>query len=261
MIAAQRLSEDPVTRYVRRVRNPHPGARITTRHLMWLGAWKTVATLFGGLLVGLLVGNLVFAVLPGSSVMNPQIHYALIAAIPTLIALAVGSAAWGRAMGRLAGEASSRRMALAGIFGFAPITLILAFSLLGLEPLAVERFGARIPIHRVFTILFVPTAFLISAISALAIGIGLRDGPLSRSLAWRVGLAGAAAFLAVNLVMESAGWVVGAPGAAERATMITVMSLGNLAAAVAGGAVLGLTLGRRLGRGGRRETVPPPVTS
>ena len=177
--------------------------------------------------------------------MDPQIHYALIAAVPTLIALAIGSAAWGRAMARLAGADASRRMAWAGILGFAPITLILAFSLLGLEPIAVERLGARYPIHRLFTILFVPTAFLISAVSAWAIGIGLRDKPLSRSLAWRVGLTGGAAFLLVNMIMESAGWVVGAPGAAERATMITVMSLGNLAAALAGGAVLGLTLGRR----------------
>ena len=218
---------------------------MTTSQLMWGGAWKTVATLFGGLLVGILLGNFTFAILPGSSVTTPQIYYALIAAVPTLIALAIGSAAWGRAMARVAGADASRRMAWAGILGFAPITLILAFSLLGLEPIAVERLGARYPIHRLFTMLFVPTAFLISAVSAWAIGIGLRDKPLSRSLAWRVGLTGGAAFLLVNMIMESAGWVVGGPGAGERATMITVMSLGNLAAAFAGGAVLGLTLGRR----------------
>jgi hypothetical protein len=231
---------------------------MTASQLMWVGAWKTVATLFGGLLVGILLGNLTFAILPGSSVMDPQISYSLIAAIPTLLALAVGSAAWGRAMARVAGAEPSRRMAWAGVLGFAPITLLLAFSLLGLEPIAVERFGARVPIHRVFTILFVPTAFLISAVSAFAIGIGLRDKPLSRSLAWRVGLAGAAAFLVVNMIMEAAGWVVGAPGAGERATMITVMSLGNLAAALAGGAVLGLTLGRRSTVSGHAAAMTPP---
>lgn len=205
----------------------------------------TAATLFGGLLLGILVGNGVFAVLPGSSVTNPQIHYAALAAIPTLMALAAGSAAWGRSMARLAGEPASHRMAWAGILGFAPITLALAFSLLALEPIAIERFGDQVPIHRVFTLLFVPTAFLISGVSAGAIGIGLRDKTLSRALAWRVGLTAAVAFLVVNLLMESAGWVVGAPGAAERATMITVMSLGNLAAALCGGAVLGSVLGRR----------------
>jgi hypothetical protein len=235
---------------------------MTTGQLMWAGAWKTVATLFGGLLVGLFAGNLVFAVVPGSSVTDPRIQYELIAAIPTLIALGAGSAAWGRSMAPLAGAAPSKRMAWAGVLGFAPITLVMAFSLLALEPIAVERFGARIPIHRVFTLLFVPTAFIISAVSAFAIGIGLRDGPLSRSLAWRVGLTGAVAFLTVNLVMEAAGWVVGAPGAAERVTMITVMSLGNLAAAFAGGAVLGLALGRHFelaGPGSIRD--PGPVTS
>ena len=235
---------------------------MTTSQLMWVGAWKTVATLFGGLLLGILLGNLTFAILPGSRVVDPQIHYALIAAVPTLIALAIGSAAWGRAMARLAGADASRRMAWAGVLGFVPITLILAFSLLGLEPIAVERLGGRFPIHRLFTILFVPTAFLISAVSAWAIGIGLRDKPLARSLGWRVGLTGGAAFLLLNMVMESAGWVVGAPGAAERATMITVMSLGNLAAALAGGAMLGLTLGRRATVEGHDVRVAsPPATA
>jgi hypothetical protein len=46
----------------------------------------------------------------------------------------------------------------------------------------------------------------------------------------------------VNLLMEAAGWVVGAPGAAERATMLTVMFAGNLGAALAGGAVMAIRL-------------------
>ena len=217
---------------------------MTTGQLMWAGAWKTVATLFGGLLVGILIGNLVFAILPGSSVTNPHVGYALIAAIPTLISLAIGAAAWGRAMARITGAPASRRMAWAGVLGFAPVTLLVAFALLALEPIAVERFGERVPIHRVFTLLFVPSAFIISAVSAFAIGLGLRDSRLARSLAWRVGMTGAASFLTVNLIMEAAGWIVGAPRAAERATMITVMSLGNLAAALAGGAMLGVVLGR-----------------
>jgi len=218
---------------------------MSSGQLMWVGAWKTVATLFGGLLAGLLLGNLVFSVLPGFSVTNPKVQNAVIAAIPTIIVFAVGSAAWGRSMGRLTGVVESKRMAWAGILGFAPITIVMGFLLFRLEPIAVERFGERLPIHRVFTLLFVPTAFIIASVSAWAIGVGLRDKSLSRALAWRVGLTSAAAFLAVNLAMEAAGWVVGAPGAAERATMVTVMSLGNLVAALSGGAVLGLRLGRR----------------
>ena len=42
--------------------------------------------------------------------------------------------------------------------------------------------------------------------------------------------------------MEALGWQIGGPGAAERATMLTVLFVSNLGAALAGGAVLGLTL-------------------
>jgi len=171
---------------------------MSSGQLMWVGAWKTVATLFGGLLAGLLLGNLVFSVLPGFSVTNPKVQNAVIAAIPTIIVFAVGSAAWGRSMGRLTGVVESKRMAWAGILGFAPITIVMGFLLFRLEPVALERFGERLPIHRVFTLLFVPTAFIIASVSAWAIGIGLRDKALSRALAWRVGLTSAAAFLAVN---------------------------------------------------------------
>jgi hypothetical protein len=40
-------------------------------------------------------------------------------------------------------------------------------------------------------------------------------------------------------MMESLGWVMGAPNAAERATMVTVLALGNITAAITGGAVMG----------------------
>ena len=43
-------------------------------------------------------------------------------------------------------------------------------------------------------------------------------------MALRVGLTAGLAFLAVNLGMEALGWQVGGPGAAERATMLTVTS-------------------------------------
>jgi hypothetical protein len=39
--------------------------------------------------------------------------------------------------------------------------------------------------------------------------------------------------------MELAGWQVGAPGAAQRATMLVVTGLGAFAATLAGGATLG----------------------
>ena len=148
-------------------------------------------------------------------------------------------------MGRLAGNDDDRRMALAGLLGFGPVTLALAFGLGVAEPVLVNELGtAGYPIHRAFTLLFTPSAVLIAGVSAWALGRGLRKPALAWVLFWRVGLAAGPAFLVVNLSMEAAGWVVGAQGAAARATMLVVMFLGNLAAALVGGGVLGHHLAR-----------------
>lgn len=209
------------------------------------GALLTVATLFGGILVGMGLGNLVFVSLPGHSMDDPSFLHVFISAIPLLMGLLAGGAGWGIAMGRIAKKDDRRTMALAGIRGFVPVTVVMTFALLWLEPIVIAEFGNVLPIHRVFTLFFVPTAFLIGGISAWALGDGLGDRQLARSLLWKVGLSAAGAFLVVNLVMEAAGWVVGGPGAAERATMVTVMSLGNLAAALVGGGLLGWLLSKR----------------
>jgi len=62
---------------------------------------------------------------------------------------------------------------------------------------------------------------------------------------WQAGLIATLTFLVVNLLMESLGWVIGAPNAAERATMVTVLALGNITAAITGGAVMGWKLARK----------------
>ncbi|MEP7359084.1 MAG: hypothetical protein ABI847_17670, partial [Anaerolineales bacterium] len=111
-----------------------------------------------------------------------------------------------------------------------------------LEPIAVAGMGGALPVHRLFTLLFVPTAFLVAGVSAWAVGLGLGRPRVALALLWQVGLAAASTFLVVNLAFEAAGWVVGAPAAAERATMLTVMFAGNFGAALAGGAIMGLAL-------------------
>lgn len=209
-----------------------------------LGAGITIVTLIGGLALGFLLGSFVFDTLSGHTFLNPNPLYIAAASIPALAGFIGGSALWGVGMGRLANARETKRMAIAGALGFAPITLGLAILLQILEPLAVDKLGALFPIHRLFTFFFVPTAFLIAGVSAFAIGIGLRDRALARQLFWRVGVTAVIAFVGVNLLMEANGWVVGAPGAAERATMLTVLFAGNFAAAIAGGAVMGLTLKR-----------------
>lgn len=206
------------------------------------GAFLTVLTLFGGMLVGVVVGNLVFEVLPGHNPLQPGALQVTLAAIPAVLGILTGAASFGLAMGRLARVTSGWRMAWAGVLGFVPITIILSYGLLALEPFAVEKLGTVFPIHRIFTFLFVPTAFVVAGVSAGAIGLGLRDRALAWSLLWKVGLAALVAFLIVNLSMEALGWVVSAPDAAKRFTMLTVMFVGALAAALAGGGVMGRVL-------------------
>jgi hypothetical protein len=209
------------------------------------GAGITIVALFGGMLLGVVVGNIVFNVLPGHNFMNPSPLHVVVAVVPALSGFIGGSAVWGIWMGRIREASNRKRMALAGALGFAPITLALGIALQVLEPIAVERLGAQFPIHRIFTFFFVPATFMIAGVSAWAIGIGLKDEPLARKLFLYVGTAAALGFLAMNLLMEALGWQVGGPNAAERLTMVTVLFAGNLAAAVVGGAVMGILLSRQ----------------
>ena len=140
---------------------------------MVYGAVVTVSALFGGLLLGLVVGDVIFELMPGHDLQNINPAHVVLAAFPALVGFLAGSAIWGVLMGRLAHADDRRSLAWAGALGFAPITLTLVLTLQVVEPIAVERFGAVLPIHRLFTLLFVPTAFLIAGVSAWAIGMGL----------------------------------------------------------------------------------------
>jgi MFS family permease len=219
-------------------------SRQPLKAVVW-GAEATVGTLLGGTLLGVLLGEFVFEILPGHRIENPSPVNIALAAIPALGGLLIGGAAWGLLMGRLSGSGESRRMAKSGVLGFAPATFILAFSLLSLESVVAEALEARVPVHRLFSVAFTLCAFLISGISTWAIARGLRSPARAWRLALKVGLASAAAFLLVDLTMEAAGWVVGAPGAAERATMLTVLFSGMLGAGLVGGGLLGLALSPR----------------
>ena len=52
-------------------------------------------TLFGGLLIGLAAGDIIFHLIPGSSVENVNLGHAAIAVIPALIGILAGSAVMG----------------------------------------------------------------------------------------------------------------------------------------------------------------------
>jgi len=200
------------------------------------GAVLTALGLVGGLLLSFRVGSLVSEGLEGRV---PSRYVIPLTAIVSSIVMLGGSALWGVAMARLARVPASWRVVLAATLGFVPTTLLVAFGLGAVEPLIGT---IDLPIHRLFTLLFVPSAGLVAGTGSLVLGWALGRGRAALGLGLRAGLAAALAFLAVNLVMEALGWVVGGPGAAERATMLTTLFAGNTAAALAAGAVLGLML-------------------
>jgi len=86
---------------------------ITSIKLAWRGALLTLLTLFGGLLIGLIAGDITFRLIPGSSINDVKLGHAAIAAVPALIGFLAGGAAWGILMGRLAGNNDRYRMGLA----------------------------------------------------------------------------------------------------------------------------------------------------
>jgi hypothetical protein len=213
-----------------------PAARVRAAIL---GAALTMLGLVGGLMGGLIGGSFIFHGLIGKA-SNPLTY--TLAAIVFGTGILSGSALWGVGMARLARSPALWRAAWASILGFVPITVLLNFGLLAIEPIAVR---ANLPVHRLFTLLFVPSAGLIAGTSSLALGWALGWGRAAPALALRVGLTAALAFLAVNLGMEALGWQIGAPGAEERGTMIAILIVSNLGAALAGGAMLGMTVTQR----------------
>jgi hypothetical protein len=203
----------------------------------------TAATLIGGLVLGIAIGSTIVEALPGHMVGSEGLISAF-----ALAGLVGSGLTWGWTMNRLAGTGEPRRAALAGVLGFSLPTFISMFTLFALEGAAenaIRSAGLQPPpIHRIFTVLFVPTAFILAACGAWALGRALREPRLARRLALSAGLAAAIGFLAVNLSMEALGWIVGSPGAAARNTMLTVLAVSAVGAALAGGTAVGVYLSR-----------------
>lgn len=212
-----------------------------------LGARLTAGYLAGGLVLGLLLA-LGVERLPLPPVIKHWCSGLLMLAIVT--AAGVG---WGRALARRWGWGAVERLGWAGGVAFGPVVLAAGIILGTAEPRFVAR-GATLgaPIHTVFMVVFVAAVLCVAAIGGAAVGVALRSWGLAVRLAAAAGPTAAVAFLLVALAMDAAGWRVGAPGAARRATMLTVTGLGILGAALVGGAVVGGMLSRHL-KSGRPE--------
>lgn len=219
-------------------------------------ALATAGSLLGGMLLGFLAGSAIH----GLPFHIPEQTRGALASLPALAGVLIGGALWGTVLARILASAAPRRMAAAGAFFFGPTVLITAIALSSLEVAIVERGGGPpLPVHITFTLLFVPATFLVTGVGSAAMLAAAAGGRPALRPALSCGLAGAGAFLGVNVLMDLLGWRVGAPGAAERATMLTVLFLGSLAASLAGGAVLGAHLdsSRRDEHGADRVPVLP----
>lgn len=205
------------------------------------GAFVTAGSLFGGIFIGIVAGSIVHGI---PTHLSEGTRIAL-ASVPSTAGFVLGGAIWGSMLARYAPDVRKQRMTLAGGLGFGLTVITVALLLsLGEVMLVQEGRGPDVPIYVIYTFLFAPTAFVVSGVGAGAIGYVLAGGRKGLGIGLRSGIAGGAAFLAVNTFMEALGWQVGAPGAAARATMVTVTIVGSIAAALAGGAVLGMEIGR-----------------
>lgn len=217
------------------------GARSPAR----TGAWVTALYLLGGIAAGL------GAALPISEIPtpgHPHVARNVVSGVVLLAVVIATSWLWGRTIAARTGCAEPRSFGKRAAASFAPTFMAVATALGVLEPVFAGAGAAHgYPIHVVFGMLFVPATFLVASITTFALRFSRAEWRTALQLALAVGGAAAMAFLAVIVAMDTIGWRVGAPGAAERATMLVVSLTGTLAAALAAGAVLGrgLTSSRR----------------
>ena len=217
-----------------------PGSGSSSRVAL-RGALTTALHLVGGMAIGLLLG---FAA-SGLPLHFSEVIKNALAAIVVLGFLAIVSVRWAASLLSVAGLNLPRRVARIAGLSFAGAFLVAGIGLSRLEFLIVERgVGPRIPIHVLFTLLFVPATILVVGIVGFVFGRELGGRRFGMELAVRCAIPAGLAFLLIDIGMDALGRRVGAPGAAERATMLTVMLIGSLGAALAGGAALATRLAR-----------------
>ena len=201
----------------------------------------TTAYLLGGLVVGIGLGAVIGA--PAHSVRN------VIAGVVAVICMACAGGLWARSLARAVGRTTNLDVSAAtraGAWSFGPITIAVALILTVLEQILVG--GPKGPvsaIHVVYGFLFVPAASIIAGLTTwIVVRTLLVDPHERRRVALATGMATGGAYLAIYLVMDAAGWRVGAPDAARRATMVVVTGVASTGACLAGAFTLGRALMR-----------------
>lgn len=204
----------------------------------------TTRDFVGGLLLAAGAGG-VFDALATRLPVLPVLPRRILAVVIAIVVLFHAMRLWGYDMARLAHQPRAGAISRAGASFLAAVIGMTGFVLGVTEPFVVGRAAMRgTQIHEVYMLLFVTATWVVATAATYTLGRGLHGNMFAAKLGVVCGIAAAAAFLMVVLTMDAVGWRVGAPGAAKRATMVVVTTLGLLAAGVAGGAILGIVLGQ-----------------
>jgi hypothetical protein len=222
------------------------------RPIIIRAAALTTRDIAGGLLLAAGAGT-VFDALATPLPVLPVLPRRILAAAIAIVVLFQAMKLWGRDMTRLAHQSGPGAISRGGAFFLAVLIGMTGFMLGVTEPFVVGRAALRgMQIHEVYMLLFVTVAWLVPTAGTYTLGRGLYRNGFATKLAAGSGIAAAAAFLAVALTMDALGWRVGAPGAAKRATMIVVTTLGLLAASAVAGGVVGMMISRVQGERAQR---------
>lgn len=150
---------------------------------------------------------------------------------------------WGRGLGRVTHQTHPERLAWAAAIAFAATTTI-AVNRINHSEVILNRllFQTKLPVHILFLYIFMAGNGAVVGVTGAALGLAKSDWKATLKLGGAGIVIGALTFLIVFLVMELFGFRVGAPGAEERATMLTVMVIGIWSTALVGSGIFGKIL-------------------
>ena len=206
------------------------------------------------LLIGALVAGVIFATGVHQDIGAP------LAAGSLLLCLMAGGGLWAHTLSRMLAQTGprARRLIIASALSHAITTFVALQGLGALERELVEGGGTTLPLHVLYTLLFVPASFLTSGLLALVVSAAV--GGTART-ALVPALGSALAYLVLNVLQDLLGRRVGGPNASETATMITVTLVCTMGSAIVFTVVLGRQLHQiLLGRDSELALTTPVAT-
>jgi len=153
---------------------------------------------------------------------------------------------WTHALIRPLRLSHASRVCAMGAISVAATTMLCILGLGKLEEYFVADGNSPMPIHQLYTLLFVPATFLATALTAGVIGRAIGSTAFAIRLALQAGGATAFTYLVFNILQDLLGRRVGGLNAANTATMITVTLVCYIAAALTMSAVMGRILRARV---------------